>query len=1442
MLNNAKTFRLFISSTFNDFREEREILQTKVFPEIKNYCSQYHYTFQPIDLRWGINSEAQLDQKTLELCLGEVRECKSYMHPNFLVMLGDRYGWLPLPRLIEKIEFEVLLTGISSNDQTLLHEWYREDQNYLPTSYALKERTGRYVNIEQWTEIENSLRTILQNATRNSKINSEQKKKYFLSATEAEIEEGIISYIKPTASQKQLLKQDPSLKIIDPEHVFGFFRDVSLSTQLGVQYISDDYAEAQNLKKRVKSLLSERNILNILTDQINSGSLDKRYLEEFQSRITFFLKSQIDQQITKEQEQDLSPLKIELVAQGNYAFNKRKMFISQQSHLQRISNHITGSNNHPLIIYGKSGIGKTSLMAKAIQEAEDTSHYKVIYRFIGATAVSGSTQDIFESILEELDITVPQNEAKNVDQNTIPSFDREQELFVKFSEYVFNQIKNINYNIVIFVDAVDQLKNDDQFLWLPNKLPNNVKIIISTLSDSDYPYESKSYHILKNITQNIHKIQSFDEPLQLLENLLLEQNRTLQYHQKEYFLKQFNISKSPLYTTIAAQELINWKSFDAVAINEFPLDQKVKVIESNQRCLVEQYLENLSRVYHHDKLFVEKVFGYIYASKYGLSENELLQIFSADSRFIHKIAPETWHSNPTSELPLVIWVRLHSQIKPFLSQKNSDNEILFYFFHREFEDTLNTLDYTKREHKGIIANIETIIVENQHGVFNSNRWGKLHAILISEYILKYGNKDIQTMTKFVSTLNNELWIKEYIEYSNTIALSYVLDNQQYEALAYIKGLKNTLEFLYQNEQSLWIRGYVKSLIQLAFIYAIQSDENIAKQLRSEALNIIEPFYNSDPDTWSDLYTTILNQVAISFSVENNYKEEQKLRKVALDISEELYNQDSAKHTNLYIESLLHTIYSYSQQNHFFDTKELIEKYMSIVEPLYAQKPNIWNNSYIRGLSLEAILKIHTNDYAQALNIQKNILSICENNYKKNPNRWAKQYIDAILALASSYSLQENITLSTEQLKKHLEITKNLYDSYPQRWAKDYSISLHRFGLSLVGEYKYSDAEIYLEKSLHTIKKYYLNNPNVWIDLYASAMDAISISYAKQLNIDKAIGLQEEYLEVVKDYYNRNPNRWVRKYIKAINSLAGSHYEKNETTQAIKLSKKALNIFETISNKETHDWQITYSAILFIMAKSYQQKNEMNTAVQYAEKLIQVVAQMYDNDNTSWQQSYTEALNLLADILSKIPERKIEVEEIIKRSLVVHEKSNTNAIVIETVDDLPMKEDILLEAKERESNNFQIAARRYSMQPDLWKYDFVKIMQELEFADKCGNLSGLTAIRYSLKKMVEISKINCKENSSIWELNYAIGLHGLARIHIALPAMNPIKNINKAQKYQVKSLSILNKTNNIDLKKSKLITNEAIAQLQTIKKIKMTYFGLISFCLIVCTIIVKYFVF
>ena len=97
MAQAGRTFRIFISSTFSDLKEERNALQQYVFPRLRDLCHQHGCRFQAIDLRWGVSDEAGLDQQTMKICLDEVaRSQRTSPQPNFIVLLGDRYGWRPL--------------------------------------------------------------------------------------------------------------------------------------------------------------------------------------------------------------------------------------------------------------------------------------------------------------------------------------------------------------------------------------------------------------------------------------------------------------------------------------------------------------------------------------------------------------------------------------------------------------------------------------------------------------------------------------------------------------------------------------------------------------------------------------------------------------------------------------------------------------------------------------------------------------------------------------------------------------------------------------------------------------------------------------------------------------------------------------------------------------------------------------------------------------------------------------------------------------------------------------------------------------------------------------------------------------------------------------------------------------------------------------------------
>ena len=91
MNEKSRVIRVFLSSTFRDFGEERDLLVKKVFPELRRLCRQRQVELVEVDLRWGITAEEAEQGKVLPICLGEIDRARPY----FMGFIGDRYGWVP---------------------------------------------------------------------------------------------------------------------------------------------------------------------------------------------------------------------------------------------------------------------------------------------------------------------------------------------------------------------------------------------------------------------------------------------------------------------------------------------------------------------------------------------------------------------------------------------------------------------------------------------------------------------------------------------------------------------------------------------------------------------------------------------------------------------------------------------------------------------------------------------------------------------------------------------------------------------------------------------------------------------------------------------------------------------------------------------------------------------------------------------------------------------------------------------------------------------------------------------------------------------------------------------------------------------------------------------------------------------------------------------------
>lgn len=88
----TRHLKIFISSTFQDMHNEREILLKDTFLELKKIAKNRDIEVTEIDLRTGVTQEQAESGQIVKICLDEIERCAD-SPIFFLGILANRYGW-----------------------------------------------------------------------------------------------------------------------------------------------------------------------------------------------------------------------------------------------------------------------------------------------------------------------------------------------------------------------------------------------------------------------------------------------------------------------------------------------------------------------------------------------------------------------------------------------------------------------------------------------------------------------------------------------------------------------------------------------------------------------------------------------------------------------------------------------------------------------------------------------------------------------------------------------------------------------------------------------------------------------------------------------------------------------------------------------------------------------------------------------------------------------------------------------------------------------------------------------------------------------------------------------------------------------------------------------------------------------------------------------------
>lgn len=675
VIQTSRTFRIFVSSTFSDLKEERNALQKNVFPRLRKLCMQHGCRFQAIDLRWGVREEASLDQQTMRICTEEIQRCQRVTpRPNFIMLLGDRYGWCPLPYEILTNEFEEIERRATDNeDKALLNRWYRCDDNAVPSVYCLQSRTGEFTDYANWEVVEHQLRAILLKATAGMKLTDEERIKYTASATEQEIVQGL-----------NAPKSD--------EHVFCFFRTIKDLPQDAIAKDFIDLDEIGTLDEDATTQLHDlkENLRDHLPGNIydyeaewTARGLTKDHIDRLCEDVYNSLASVILKKI--EQFEEIDPLDKEIADHSAFGKDRTKFFIGRAAILKTIGDYIERTDSHPLVIFGDGGSGKSALMAKAVEIIKDKQpKAEVITRFIGATPDSSDGRALLENLCRQI------SRCYGADESTIPM--DYKELVKEFPKWL--TLATVEKPLVLFLDALDQLSdtnNARNLIWLPNEIPEHVHIIVSTL-----PGECLSVLVKKLPAANIVELEPMrlEEGSALLDAWLKDAYRTLQNRQREEVLSKFRNNGLPLYLKLAFEEAHRWKSYT----------EKIELCPDVPGVIRDMFMR-LSSDANHGRVMVSRSLGFLAATKNGLTEDELLDVLSNDEAVFQDFIKRAYHKPPEKRLPVIVWSRLYFDLEPYLTERSADGTSLLTFYHRQFGEVVTEeflADETKRKrHEGL---------------------------------------------------------------------------------------------------------------------------------------------------------------------------------------------------------------------------------------------------------------------------------------------------------------------------------------------------------------------------------------------------------------------------------------------------------------------------------------------------------------------------------------------------------------------------------------------------------------------------------------------------------------------------------------------------------------------------------------------------------------------
>ncbi len=570
--------KVFVSSTFRDMFSEREALVKRVFPKLRQELLRYRIHLVDYDLRWGITDDQVSEHGAMRACMRVIDESR----PLFLGLVGHRYG----TSCNDALDWQIG-ESFGQNAESLRGKSYTE----LEFLYALRD-TMSHAEMDilfmlrdpfQLADLDPMVHDIIADSDTLNRDRIERLREFIPSlSTQA------IRMHNYKATFDGLIVPLSECHASTRKTLGGF------QTYRGMIYLPNASLNGDILNAVAPMIKAERVFANvghlehfetlvyeILMDQI---------LTRHGRKNTHFANASTDTELT------------DLFVAGKLGFCS---YVNRKNSEAELLKYLNGNEYRPMIVMGDEGIGKTTTLSYLFQKYRADPRFRVDGHFAGSGAIPDDLTRVLNVVFRIGDDCSDSEVPVRSIRDALAKLD-------------------ITKRYLFIIDGVDQLRQPTgncSLSWLPLELPENVRLLLSINSDSAIGRQlhEAAYSRMNAIIVVQMPELSREEKAEMLLCFAIRTGKTLTSDQQQV-LKETHQLHLPLLLEFALSEIRTYGHRESI-------EEQTACVANNA---IGSVLERMAGDFGQEDL--NAMLSFLAACRYGISERELRNIFTASGR------------------------------------------------------------------------------------------------------------------------------------------------------------------------------------------------------------------------------------------------------------------------------------------------------------------------------------------------------------------------------------------------------------------------------------------------------------------------------------------------------------------------------------------------------------------------------------------------------------------------------------------------------------------------------------------------------------------------------------------------------------------------------------------------------------------------------------------